>query len=165
MADGLTNRDIANRLFISERTVDGHLEHIREKLEVNTRAQVAAWVVRQESGNSPSAAVATPASRAIARPRLVAHPRMWTAAALVLALLAAGVGVLRLTDPPPLTVHTIAGIQATKNGQDGDYTGDGNRAIHAALVQGLEAAGLPAAAAGPSGGAHNGRRRRRSCCS
>jgi DNA-binding CsgD family transcriptional regulator/sugar lactone lactonase YvrE len=133
VADGLTNRDIANRLFISERTVDGHLEHIREKLEVNTRAQVAAWVVRQESGNAPSAAVATPASRVVARPRLVAHPRMWTAAALVLALLAAGVGVLRLTAPPPLTIHTIAGIQSTKNGQDGDFTGDGNRAIHASL--------------------------------
>lgn len=133
VADGLTNRDIANRLFISERTVDGHLEHIREKLEVNTRAQVAAWVARQESGIAPSAAIAAPASRVVPRPRLVAHPRMWTAAALVLALLAAGVGVLRLTTPSPLTVQTIAGIQASKNGQDGDYTGDGNRAIHAAM--------------------------------
>src|SRR5690242_1889464 len=47
VADGLTNREIAGRLFISERTVDGHLEHVREKLGVNTRAQVAAWVVRQ----------------------------------------------------------------------------------------------------------------------
>src|SRR5689334_13539136 len=49
VAEGLTNKEIAARLFISERTVDGHLEHVREKLEVNTRAQVAAWVVRQDS--------------------------------------------------------------------------------------------------------------------
>jgi DNA-binding CsgD family transcriptional regulator/sugar lactone lactonase YvrE len=132
VAEGLTNREIANRLFISERTVDGHLEHIREKLEVNTRAQVAAWVVRQGS-HAATAAVAAPATRVVPRPRLVAHPRVWTAAALVLALLAAGVGVLRLTAPPPLTVKTIAGIPPTKQGQTGDYTGDGSLAIHAAL--------------------------------
>lgn len=47
VADGLTNREIAERLFISERTADGHLEHIREKLAVNSRAQVAAWFVAQ----------------------------------------------------------------------------------------------------------------------
>ena len=47
---GLTNREIAQRLFVSERTVDGHLEHVREKLAVNTRAQVAAWVVRNDGG-------------------------------------------------------------------------------------------------------------------
>jgi trimeric autotransporter adhesin len=132
VAEGLTNREIANRLFISERTVDGHLEHIREKLEMNTRAQVAAWVVRR-GGDATPVSIAAPPSRVVPRPRLVAHPRMWTAAALVLALLAAGVGVLRLTSPPPLTIRTIAGIPPTKNGQNGDYTGDGSTAINAAL--------------------------------
>ena len=44
VAEGLTNRDIAQRLFISERTADGHLEHIREKLGFSSRAQIAAWV-------------------------------------------------------------------------------------------------------------------------
>ena len=43
VAEGLTNRDIAQRLFISERTADGHLEHIREKLGFSSRAQIAAW--------------------------------------------------------------------------------------------------------------------------
>jgi DNA-binding CsgD family transcriptional regulator len=43
VAAGLTNRQIAGRLFIAEPTVDGHLEHVREKLAVNTRAQIAAW--------------------------------------------------------------------------------------------------------------------------
>lgn len=132
VAEGLTNREIANRLFISERTVDGHLEHIREKLEVNTRAQVAAWVVRR-GGDAALVAVAAPGSRVVRRPWLVAHPRLWTAAALVLALLAAGVGVLRLTAPPPLTIQTIAGVQPLEQGADGGYSGDGSRAIHAAL--------------------------------
>ena len=54
MAEGLTNRDIASRLFISERTVDGHLEHVREKLGVNTRAQIAAWIVRQGAAAGPT---------------------------------------------------------------------------------------------------------------
>ena len=49
VAQGLTNREIATKLFLSERTVDGHLEHVREKLSVNTRAQIAAWVVRQDA--------------------------------------------------------------------------------------------------------------------
>jgi len=43
VAQGLTNREIAKRLFTSERTAAGHLEHIREKLGVSTRSQIATW--------------------------------------------------------------------------------------------------------------------------
>ncbi len=50
VAEGLTNREIAKHLFISERTADGHLEHIREKLAVKSRAQIAAWLVGQSQG-------------------------------------------------------------------------------------------------------------------
>src|ERR1700686_5158635 len=59
VAEGLTNREIAKRLFISERTADGHLEHIREKLSVSSRAQVAAWFVAQ-SRPAPFAGIAEP---------------------------------------------------------------------------------------------------------
>lgn len=45
VAEGLTNRQIADRLIVSERTVDGHLERIRNRLGVRARAQIAAWVV------------------------------------------------------------------------------------------------------------------------
>jgi non-specific serine/threonine protein kinase len=48
VAEGLPNRAIAERLFISERTVETHVQHILNKLAFTSRAQVAAWVVRQE---------------------------------------------------------------------------------------------------------------------
>jgi DNA-binding CsgD family transcriptional regulator/pimeloyl-ACP methyl ester carboxylesterase len=42
---GLTNAEIARQLSIRPRTVDAHLEHIRVKLGVRSRAQIAAWAV------------------------------------------------------------------------------------------------------------------------
>ena len=44
VADGLTNKQIGARLFISERTVDSHVRSILNKLGVGSRAQIAAWV-------------------------------------------------------------------------------------------------------------------------
>jgi Bacterial regulatory proteins, luxR family/NHL repeat len=133
VAQGLTNREIATRLFLSERTVDGHLEHVREKLSVNTRAQVAAWVVRQEANGAAAAAPTEPVSPTVPRRNLVAHPRLWVAAALLLAVLAAGVGVLRLTAPPQPVIKTIAGITSASQFPGGGYTGDHDFATSAAL--------------------------------
>jgi len=45
VAEGLTNREIAERLVISERSAESHLERIRIRLGFRSRAQVAAWVV------------------------------------------------------------------------------------------------------------------------
>jgi DNA-binding CsgD family transcriptional regulator/tetratricopeptide (TPR) repeat protein len=45
VARGLTNRQIAESLVISERTVDTHVANIFSKLELKTRAQVAVWCV------------------------------------------------------------------------------------------------------------------------
>jgi DNA-binding NarL/FixJ family response regulator len=47
VAAGSTNRDIAGRLFLSDRTVESHIDHILSKLGFNSRAQVAAWVAAQ----------------------------------------------------------------------------------------------------------------------
>ncbi|MFI7027986.1 ATP-binding protein [Microbispora rosea] len=44
VAEGLSNKDIAGRLVISQRTAEGHIEHILDKLGFKSRAQVAAWV-------------------------------------------------------------------------------------------------------------------------
>ena len=45
VADGLSNKQIGARLFISERTVDSHVRSILNKLGFNSRAQIAAWMV------------------------------------------------------------------------------------------------------------------------
>jgi pimeloyl-ACP methyl ester carboxylesterase/DNA-binding CsgD family transcriptional regulator len=45
VAGGLTNREIGHRLGIEERSAEGHLERIRLRLGVRSRAQVAAWYV------------------------------------------------------------------------------------------------------------------------
>jgi predicted ATPase/DNA-binding CsgD family transcriptional regulator len=44
VAEGLSNRQIGARLFISEHTVDSHIRSILNKLGVNSRAQIAAWI-------------------------------------------------------------------------------------------------------------------------
>ncbi|MEA2973841.1 MAG: hypothetical protein QOG82_2299 [Actinomycetota bacterium] len=46
VAEGLTNRQIAARLVISERTAQNHVQHILTKLGFATRSQIAAWSVR-----------------------------------------------------------------------------------------------------------------------
>jgi hypothetical protein len=46
MATGLTNRDIAERLVITERTVEVHAKHILSKLALASRTQVAGWFAR-----------------------------------------------------------------------------------------------------------------------
>ena len=43
VAEGLTNKEIAARLLISERTVDSHVRGIFNKLGFNTRSQIASW--------------------------------------------------------------------------------------------------------------------------
>lgn len=49
VALGRSNREIAAELFISKRTVDGHVERILAKLGVSSRAQVAAWVAERNA--------------------------------------------------------------------------------------------------------------------
>lgn len=45
VAEGLTNRQIATRLVLSERTAQNHVQHILTKLGFTTRSQIAAWSV------------------------------------------------------------------------------------------------------------------------
>jgi len=46
VAGGMTNRQIATRLYLSERTVENHVSHILRKLDTSSRAGIAARVGR-----------------------------------------------------------------------------------------------------------------------
>jgi DNA-binding NarL/FixJ family response regulator len=43
IAQGLTNRQIAERLVVTERAAAAHVENILDKLGVSSRAQIAVW--------------------------------------------------------------------------------------------------------------------------
>ena len=47
VADGLSNVEIAERLYISRRTVESHLEHVKQRLGHESRNQVMAWALRE----------------------------------------------------------------------------------------------------------------------
>jgi DNA-binding CsgD family transcriptional regulator len=44
IAEGLSNKQIGARLFISDPTVASHIRNIMNKLGVNSRAQIAGWM-------------------------------------------------------------------------------------------------------------------------
>jgi DNA-binding CsgD family transcriptional regulator len=51
VAEGLSNPAIAARLYLSRPTVASHVTHILTKLGFSSRAQVAAWVAGQRTGD------------------------------------------------------------------------------------------------------------------
>lgn len=48
LAKGMTNKEIAQRLFLSVRTVEAHLQNIYGKLNVSSRTEAALWAVQHE---------------------------------------------------------------------------------------------------------------------
>lgn len=52
VSQGLTNKEVAERLYISENTVKYHMKNILDKLHLRNRSQVIAWAARQ--GDRPS---------------------------------------------------------------------------------------------------------------
>ncbi|MEV5703900.1 LuxR C-terminal-related transcriptional regulator [Actinoallomurus sp. NPDC052274] len=51
VTEGMSNRDIAAKLVIAQRTAEGHVEHILNKLGFNSRAQIAAWMGQRKTSN------------------------------------------------------------------------------------------------------------------
>ena len=54
VAAGLSNKEIAEKLVIGERTAEGHVEHILGKLELRSRSQIASWHTGGNPSRSPS---------------------------------------------------------------------------------------------------------------
>ncbi|GHE93977.1 ATP-binding protein [Streptomyces fumanus] len=48
VAQGLSNRQVAARMYVSERTVETHLRHIRIALGLRSRAHIAAWAAERQ---------------------------------------------------------------------------------------------------------------------
>lgn len=48
IADGLSNRQIAGRFFLSEHTVPTHIANILNKLGLNSRSQISRWIRQPE---------------------------------------------------------------------------------------------------------------------
>ena len=49
VADGKTNREVAAALFLSDRTVEGHLAHVFGKLGIRNRTEIAAALVARQT--------------------------------------------------------------------------------------------------------------------
>lgn len=52
IAEGLSNREIAARLVVAQRTAEGHVENILSKLGFTSRSQVAGWLAAQSTPDS-----------------------------------------------------------------------------------------------------------------
>jgi len=136
VSEGLSNREIARRLFIAERTAEYHVESIRNKLGVHSRTQIAVWITESRATGTASAPVPatdlatspTVDSEARGVPRARAR-RPWTRPSLAIASLAvlsilAGIVALQLqpfSRPIPEIANRVAGTGVR------GFSGDGGR--------------------------------------
>jgi DNA-binding CsgD family transcriptional regulator/sugar lactone lactonase YvrE len=127
VVEGLTNKEIAARLFISERTVDGHLEHVREKLGFNNRAQIAAWFVNQSRAEASVEVAPTGRRRSLPGRHVIAVIAVVT---VVLATVAIGAWLLKPAEP---IITTVAGSTTGSLSVEGGYSGDSGQATAAQL--------------------------------
>jgi len=75
LADGLEQDDIANRLFISPKTVAKHIERILSKLGVHSRAQAIVLALRGDSSEDQDGDARAPRARSsAATPNLSGRP-------------------------------------------------------------------------------------------
>ena len=73
LANGLTNKQIAEALDISYETVKEHVQHILRKIGVTDRTQAAVWAVRKGLAWNKSQKISTLARRGPDRKRLPSH--------------------------------------------------------------------------------------------
>jgi len=142
VAAGLTNRQIAERLVISERTAEAHLEHIRTKLECRSRAQVAAWfaeTIRPANGGGPVLKIGQPIEQPAKTGATRGRSRLGLAAVVVFVVttVIAGAAFWATRSGPsaPFAVMTNASaafehpVAVAVDGSDRVYVIDGNRVL------------------------------------
>src|SRR5207245_2171316 len=119
VAQGLTNREIATRLFISERTAESHVEQIRGKLGFRSRVQIANWVAAGSEPPARGRPLPGLPGRLTARTRVV---MVGLIGATLLAGLALAYSRLSAPTAAKTRVETVAGTGARA------FSGDGRRA-------------------------------------
>jgi len=141
VAQGLTNKEIGRALFISQRTAEGHIAQICNKLGFTTRSQVAAWAATLDATAAappitPKLDIAEPPAPAERPRRRVVSSKgaRWIGIAIiVVGLISAGLAALKLAEPtaPPDAYTVVDGLNRP-NGIAVDSAGaililDGNR--------------------------------------
>ncbi len=125
VTQGLTNKEIARTLFISQRTAEGHIAQICNKLGFSTRAQIAAWAATLDVRAAvpvvaPKAAGGEVTAPPSPRKGLVvsgAAARWIGVAIIVVGLLGGGLLALKLTSYPATPAAlTIADGLSRPNG-------------------------------------------------
>ncbi|MEU8436994.1 LuxR C-terminal-related transcriptional regulator [Streptomyces sp. NPDC029216] len=78
VAQGMSNKEIADALVISQRTAEGHVQKILVKLGFRSRTQVAAWVAGHSDAWAPCVAAPRPGGRYAEHSpgRVSRHPRV-----------------------------------------------------------------------------------------
>jgi DNA-binding CsgD family transcriptional regulator len=123
VAQGLTNKELAEKLFITERTAEGHVEQIRNKLGFRSRTQIATWVVEQNSAvaGAGSQPLPTGAGGGPLIGRIHVRRRWWLPSVLLVVALVA--------------IAAAAGVRLVPSGSSGGSTtittlvGTGRRAV------------------------------------
>jgi len=135
VAEGCSNRDIAERLGIAQRTAEAHVEQTLNKLGFHTRSQIAAWFVQRRPGPETRSTTAASAWRSVVTGQVATRPRLYIPSrfarrAGVLASLAL-VGALSIL--PPLRGESVPTLEAIVGIGSEGYSGDGGPAAAAQI--------------------------------
>jgi len=139
VAEGRTNREIAARLFISERTAESHVEQIRNKLGFHSRTQIAVWFAETRlqppgppASGAPAADAARPGARLAATRRRPVPTRVTILVSVAIGIAALTAATALLWDRPPAAMATIGTAVGTGAVA---FSADGNSPTATALAR------------------------------